>query len=482
MSSLRARLFSAIIAGAAPLLLATAVGLALVLPRWMLDDFENQLLARALALASSHGGPIEGRQVPPPVVGGTGELFQIWHGEGIPWLRSAALGNDLPRQLPAVATSADPTAPRVEVVRYDDYTLDGGTPGRLVQLDRSALGPTPALTVVVALPRAVLDRRIGDLRVGIATGTLALLLVLTLVGATGSRWALRPLATLDHELRSLDTHSLDARLSLPYPPEELRSIVGRLNRWLDRLDLAFERERRWSSNVAHELRTPIAELRSLAEVALHGPRDSEMIEELFTDARDIAVQMEGIVNQLLSMARSESGIERVEWESLSLGEVLETCWASLAGKAEARRIVRRLEGNTAVRVESDRLKLQLILTNLLSNAITHSREGSTILCRVEDSPPPLGDPRNPDADDRGTVCLEISNPAPALEVDDLPRLFDRFWRKDPARTGSLHAGLGLALVRALAELLEISLEPRLEAGHLVLRLGLRGAPPNPVAR
>lgn len=473
MSSLRTRLGLVLVTGVGPVLGVAAFLLAQVASGWLVEDFDRRLVERAQHLARDVG---TGDPAPRGFDTAEGGLFEIWLDQGVPWARSPDLTGDLPRLLPEDPALSGGTA---ELTRYRDHPLPDGSPGRLVQLDRPAMGETPAVTVVVAHPRGALETRLGRLRRGIGAAALALLAVVGLVAVWGSAWALRPLAALGREIRGLESRSLDKRLALPHPPAELRPVVEHLDRWLDRLDLAFERERRWSSHVAHELRTPIAELRSLAEVGLHRPGDREAVVEFLGDVRDIALQMEDIVHQLLSMARSESGLEKVAWEPVSLVETLDTAWGSLAGKARARGIERRSQGDPGLLIESDRTKLQLMLTNLLANAVAHSPEGSTIGCRVFECPD--ASPTTPAETTAGReqgrdrICLEISNPAPALEADDLPRLFDRFWRKDPARTGSLHAGLGLSLVRVFAELLEIRVEPRLDRGHLVLRLGAHGA-------
>jgi signal transduction histidine kinase len=200
------------------------------------------------------------------------------------------------------------------------------------------------------------------------------------------RHGLRPLDEIGHQVETLGAERLDLRIRPRSPTLELTPVVERLNALLARLQVAFERERRFSSDIAHELRTPLAELRSLAGVGARWPED--------------------------------------------------------------------------------RGKLSLILSNLFSNAIAYSPAGSAVSCSAT-----LKD---------GKWEVTIANPAPLLEPGDLPLLFERFWRKDPARADALHAGLGLPLAKAFAELLGLALTAELDAGgRLVLRLSSNAASATP---
>ncbi len=114
------------------------------------------------------------------------------------------------------------------------------------------------------------------------------------------------------QVRSLDADSLHTRVALVETPREVAPIVDQLNGLLDRLDDSFARERRFTGNVAHELRTPIAELRTLAEVGKKWPEDTASVVGFFEDVNDVAGRMETVIADLLLLARCEAGVERVE--------------------------------------------------------------------------------------------------------------------------------------------------------------------------
>jgi signal transduction histidine kinase len=131
-------------------------------------------------------------------------------------------------------------------------------------------------------------------------------------------------------------------------------------------------------------------------------------------------------------------------------------WTRLGRRAEERRLSLDLEGAPRGVVVTDVAKLRLILTNLLGNAVEYAPTGSAVACHVAIEEP--------------SFHLSVSNPAPDLERDDLGRLFDRFWRKDEARGGGRHAGLGLTLVRSLCATLGYRVEPRLSEGILAIQI------------
>jgi len=215
-----------------------------------------------------------------------------------------------------------------------------------------------------------------------------------------------------------------------------------------------------SSDIAHELKTPIAELRNLSEVGARWPEDRQAVRQFFEDARAIAQHMERVVAHLLALARYDEGRERVWTAPVQVAEIVDGAWKPLAREAAARELHLRQEVSPILVFETDPEKFGLIVTNLLSNAIAYSVRGSTIRCESEEV--------------AGLASVSFRNRTDHLEAKDLPVMFDRFWRKDEARTGGHGVGLGLAVVRALADLLAIGIETRLTAeGTFRITLSMR---------
>ena len=281
------------------------------------------------------------------------------------------------------------------------------------------------------------------------------MLIILLVRLSLKR-GLAPLEEIGQQVRTIDTDRLDRRIQLTWPAVEMVPVVDQLNGLLTRLQAAVVRERRFTSDVAHELRTPLAELRTLAEVAARDPDDREMVAGFFRDVHEISLEMQHLVTNLLELSRCDAGIQIANLDQVDLAEVLDKTWKRAEAAALKRRISLRGGLGAPYRVQSDQYMLEQIFQNLVNNAVSHSPEGSEIAIE------------NGHRDQRIQVTLR--NPAPDLRPADLPHLCDRFWQKEQARTGGKNAGLGLALVHGFAKILGIDINTTLHEGQLSFSL------------
>jgi signal transduction histidine kinase len=166
--------------------------------------------------------------------------------------------------------------------------------------------------------------------------------------------------------------------------------------------------------------------------------------------------MERVVVNLLALARCDGRQHTVSSSEVCLRELAASCWEAFAPEAEDKGMTLAMEVPETLNVVTDGEKLGLILANLFSNAVAHGRPGSVVTCSAAST---------------GTeFTLRVGNFTDALTAADLPLLFVRFWRKDPARSGGRHAGLGLALVSSLCELLALAPETRLDGGWFEILL------------
>jgi two-component system sensor histidine kinase QseC len=315
--------------------------------------------------------------------------------------------------------------------------------------------------VVVAGSRAHVDEVLQALLAGLIASWLVVSGLTVLLVAQTVRRGLAPLARLADQAAAADVSSLTYRFSPQSVPLELAPICVRLNDLLERLAAARERERRFTADVAHELRTPIAELRSLSEVALRWPPDVAASSRAFADARDIAVQMEAIVTALLALARSDAGRQVVARQNVDLCEIVRASWHSYAGMAEERGLLVELQLPDAAPLESDRTLLASMVGNLLSNAAEYSPRGGRLRCVVSGAGP--------------AIEMTVVNTNETLQPEDLRHIFEPFWRKDSARSQAAHSGLGLSLVATYAELLGASLRADLTGGCFEIHLRFDGA-------
>ncbi len=360
-------------------------------------------------------------------------FFEIWTAAGAPLMRSPSLGEaDLPGR-------ADGPAQKPKAW---NFALPNGHAGRAVGFafrpkpaDEERLTPRGAVvTLVFAADRSELDQTLHGLLAIIAGGGVVLLLaVFTAVPRVLGR-GLAPLDRLGEQAAAINAASLTARFPAEGLPAELRPICARLNELLARLETSFERERRFSADLAHELRTPLAELRSLAECALKWPETRDATTD--RDTLAIARQMEALVTQMLALARGEYGLLAAHRERVALDALVRDVWQPFAARAAARTLAVNfvLAPVTAV---ADPALLRSILGNLFDNATDHAPPGGALRITLEKSA-------------TGAI-FRITNSADDLTPADMGKLFDRFWRKEAARSGNgQHTGLGLALARTLA--------------------------------
>ncbi len=308
----------------------------------------------------------------------------------------------------------------------------------------------------VSHERVSLDETLRDLRTllgvigAVVVGAVAVSVVLAM------RIGLRPLDAMGREIARIDADSIDQRLDAARQPPELEPIAAQFNAVLARLENAFRRERQFSSDAAHELRTPVAEMRALAEVGVKWPDDAD-VRGFFIDIAEAALHLDTIVASLLHLCRGDSGRVEVIISEVDSGELLDAVWLQLKAVAERRNITLRCGAGAPVL--SDRNWLELILLNVLNNAVTYSPDGAQILCT---------------STRQGDHCtVAITNPSEGLSDADLEHVFDRFWRKDAARGDSRHVGIGLSLVKTYAQILGLKVRAEIVEGG-AFRISLSG--------
>ncbi len=308
------------------------------------------------------------------------------------------------------------------------------------------------LVLVVARSREDLDRLLGSLAIAGAVVVLGLSCGLALLVRRAITRGLRPIDEINIQIAGISSEALAARLHVASPPVELAAIETAVNRLLDRVESAFEKERRFSSDLAHELRTPIAELRNACEVGGRWPDDIEGTRQFFQDTGMIALQLEKIVATMLTLSRCEDRTAPVRLGRICLQALVRECWRHSALAAEAKHL--RFDDHLApdLIVVCDEDKLGIILGNLIENAVAHSVPDTVVECSGGATP-------------AGTE-LRLVNTAKDLELADIDHIFDRFWRKDVARSDRSHIGLGLSIARGFCDLLGIRLSVDLREGRL----------------
>lgn len=256
-----------------------------------------------------------------------------------------------------------------------------------------------------------------------------------LLGWWAAQRGLTPLRTLQRRAAQVTASHLDQRLPESRVPRELTALTHELNVMLARLEEAFERLSAFSSDLAHELRTPVSNLLTQTQVALSRCRDAESYREVLISNAEEFDRLSRMIADMLLLAKADHGLELPSVETVQLDEEVTELFDFYDALAEEEGV--RLVSEGRSRVQGNRLMLRRALSNLLSNALRHSRPGGQVGVFIRD--------RN------GVVELKVENDGEAIPAEELPRLFDRFYRGDPARSrdDSVGVGLGLAITDAL---------------------------------
>ena len=265
-------------------------------------------------------------------------------------------------------------------------------------------------------------------------------LVLSALFSAGLGWlvarrGLLPLRQVTAVAASISAASLQERIPLAAVPLELQQLAASFNAMLARLDDAFMRLSNFSADIAHELRTPLSNLMTQTEVVLAQPRDSEAYQETLYANLDDCKRMARMIDDMLFLAKADNGLIVPEQQPVALDVEVEKLFEYYRLLADERGISLQLHGHAVVR--GDVLMLHRALSNLLSNALRYTPAGASIQVELEQN--------------ANGSALRLSNPGPTIAGEHLERLFDRFYRADPARReGSPHnAGLGLAITRSI---------------------------------
>jgi len=269
--------------------------------------------------------------------------------------------------------------------------------------------------------------------------TPAVILLAAMGGYWMSRKALRPVALLAMEARRITDRNLDTRLPVPNANDEISDLSNTLNQMLQRIDKAFASVRAFTGNASHELRTPISLLRAEIEVALYRPRTPEEYRATLSRLHEETMRMTNLVENMLSLARADGGAEALTLVPIDLDSLFERIGQTWKKSMQLALIDFRVEiQNHGVALLGDPTSVSRLLSILLENACKFTSPGGSVVL----SAALAGE----------SVVVSVQDTGIGISADDLPRIFDRFYRGAqtdvPSSRGS---GLGLALGKWIAE-------------------------------
>ena len=269
---------------------------------------------------------------------------------------------------------------------------------------------------------------------------LATSVLFPLVGYRIARHGIRPVEEIAATARRITSTNLRERIGSEGYPSELASLAGTFNEMLDRLEESFERISRFTADIAHDLRTPVNNIRGEAEVALARARTVDEYRDVLESSLEEAVRLSELIGDLLFLARAESPLTELHRENVNIGELLTTVrdyYEASAADAGISLVVN--DGAEPLNAELDRSLMLRAVSNLVSNAIAHTPPGGTVTLAA--------------ANEDAAIRIEVSDTGAGIPAEALPRVFDRFFRVDPSRSKtSGGTGLGLAIVQSILTL------------------------------
>ena len=277
------------------------------------------------------------------------------------------------------------------------------------------------------------------------------------LGTLGAFWitrrALAPVDRITMDARSITAHNLSGRLAVPKAVDELRRLSETLNQMLDRIETSFKSIRQFTADASHELRAPMTLIHAAADFSLRRDRSKEELQDAMGRILRESKRTTALVDDLLLIARSDSDPAAFERNTIDLSSMLNDVSAQASTLAQGKhlKIVPQIP-NQAVVIAGDELSLRRLFMALVDNAVKYTSEHGTVWVSL-------------DIEDKQAV-IRIRDTGIGISNDDLPRVFDRFWRADKVRSRDEGGtGLGLAIAKGITERHGGTLRVESQLGH-----------------
>lgn len=299
---------------------------------------------------------------------------------------------------------------------------------------RHQIGPQP-YTIQVAQDRSEDDRFMKQFALLVAAVVVVGVAVSAFIAIRVTKRGLRPLAEMTEAVQRVRPAHLHQPVSPAGWPRELQPLAVAFDEMLARLEESFSRLSQFSADLAHELRTPIGNIRGEAEVALTRSRTAEEYREVIESTVAECAHLTGIVDHLLFMARTEAAEGHLQRTTFSGREAIQKIVAFHEPMAEEQQVIVECKGDATF--SADEMLFGRAVTNLLENALRHTPAGGRIEIALNEN--------------SGQSEVAVKDNGSGIAPEHLPRVFDRFYRADPSRS-SEGLGLGLALVKSIMDL------------------------------
>jgi len=460
MLSIRAKLTLWYLSLATIVLIAFAVAIYLYLSRGLLNAIDTSLANQADRFAHAVGHPSETEEPSQPaglilapqfvsVVDRDGKVA-----DQIP----DAEGHEVPVIRPALERAANEWKPQ-----YDEVSLSPTENVRIITWPaRDEDGET--FFVVVGQSLREIQRAQKQLIILLAIANPAALLLAGLGGLWLANKALSPVDRLTRAAERIGRGNLSERVEEPRSRDEIGRLAATFNQMINRLEQAFERERQFTADASHELKTPLAVLRGDIEVTLRRERSPDEYRRVLNSSLEEIARVTKLTDDLLTLARSDTDQTVLERETVRLDILAAEACDYMTSLARSAGVALDFHGpEEAIIVEGDQKRLTQLLVNLLDNAIKYTSEGGSarLLLSTKD----------------GSAVIEVSDTGRGIPASALPHIFERFYRQtDPRDSRVTGFGLGLAISKWIVDAHGGTIEVESEEGtgtHFTVKLPLQ---------
>jgi heavy metal sensor kinase len=349
-----------------------------------------------------------------------GNLIQVFDGAGNRVLPRDQKAPDFPWP----ALNSPPAVDRFVNVRYNGRTF------------RLYGHPRPPYVVLVAGQLDDNRNMMARFTAGLAWATPAMLVLCALAGYFLNRRALQPVDQITLTLRSISIGNLSQRLPVANTRDELQRLAETCNQMLARLEDAVERINRFTADASHELRSPVALIRTVAEYALRNPKIDAESKEALGEILAESLETGQLLEDLLTLARADAGYASTVFEAVDLAQLVEDVAVRQRPFAEAKQQSVTVRASGPAWISGDRSSLRRLVWILLDNAVKYTPDEGKIVVGLMATP--------------YVVVLTVRDSGIGIAEELLPHIFDRFVRADPSRGEVNGTGLGLAIAKWIA--------------------------------
>lgn len=264
------------------------------------------------------------------------------------------------------------------------------------------------------------------------------IILLLLLGYILIAMLLKPLEQITIALDEINANNLSTRIELENDSKDVIQLVTSINTMIQRIENSFKQIQQFTSDASHELRTPLAILMGELEIGLHTSKSKQDFQEVILSALDEVIRLSKVVSSLLELSKAESGKLLLQFEKTNISDLLLDLLEDAEILSEAKKITLRHQVEKSVFVEIDSSKIHQALLNIIENSIKYTQEEGEVSIEL--------------VSDQQYVTIEVKDNGIGMTEEELPFIFDRFYRADVSRSTAIQGtGIGLAIVKWILE-------------------------------